>query len=148
MTEKMLIDYGITIEEYNIWCMLCDRGINAPLTHAAGRLFDSLATCLGISPLNVTYEGQAAIRLEAEAKKALDKNEKILSLPFNAVEKNDMLHIDWNELFLFLNDENKDRLLNDKKDLISLIALSFHKTVAGAAIKCLIILSQKYLRKT
>ena len=133
ITGKMLSNYGVTAEEYKIWCMQCKKGLNAPLTHAAGRLFDSFSAGLGISPLRITYEGQGAIRLETEAKKALNKNEKLLSLPFDAIEKNGMLYIDWNKLFLFLADKNK----SIPDNYVSLMALSFHKTVAAAAIRML-----------
>jgi hydrogenase nickel incorporation protein HypA/HybF len=36
----------------------------APLTHAAGRVFDAMSVLLGAAPDLVTYEGQSAIRLE------------------------------------------------------------------------------------
>jgi len=92
---------------------------------------------LGISPSKITYEGQGAIRLEAVAKRAMYTSGKILSLPFNTVEKNGMLYIDWNELFLFLVDKSKKISTNDNHNFISLLALSFHKTVAAAAVKML-----------
>jgi hydrogenase maturation protein HypF len=46
------------------------RGLNAPLTTSMGRLFDGLAALIGLNQ-TVTFEGQAAMRLEFAA----DENE-------------------------------------------------------------------------
>lgn len=44
---------------------LLQKGIHAPLASSAGRLFDAVAAAVGLSPAQVSYEGQAAIQLEA-----------------------------------------------------------------------------------
>ncbi len=50
---------------------MMERGINSPLSSSAGRLFDAVAAALGICFDTASYEGQAAIELEALAESAM-----------------------------------------------------------------------------
>jgi len=49
---------------------MMDRGLNSPLTSSCGRLFDAASFILGLAPLEMEYEAEAAMRLETEASKA------------------------------------------------------------------------------
>ncbi len=49
------------------------KGINAPLTSSAGRLFDAVAAAVGIAPDQQSFEGEAAMALETHARLALNE---------------------------------------------------------------------------
>ncbi|MDJ0899129.1 MAG: carbamoyltransferase HypF [Xenococcus sp. MO_188.B8] len=59
-------------------CKLLDqmlaKGINSPLASSCGRLFDAVAAAIGICRESCSYEGQAAIALEALAERAILSN--------------------------------------------------------------------------
>jgi hydrogenase maturation protein HypF len=49
---------------------MIEQGINVPLTSSCGRLCDAFAALLGICRAQISYEGQAAIELEALVSRA------------------------------------------------------------------------------
>jgi hydrogenase maturation protein HypF len=51
---------------WRVLSQAADRGLNAPLTSSAGRLFDAVASLLGLRD-HISFEGQAAMELEALA---------------------------------------------------------------------------------
>lgn len=67
-----------------------------PLTSSCGRLFDAVAALLGLCPV-ITYEGQAAIRLEHVQDRSVTE-----SLPFPLLEREGLLELDTATFFLHL----------------------------------------------
>jgi hydrogenase maturation protein HypF len=126
-TEENRVRIGVSFEEEAVWRQQCERGLHAPLTHAAGRLFDAFSALLGFAPDNVTYEGQSAIRLEAAARRA--HGDKLLKVPFSPVEKDGRLVVDWREAFASLSDP---RVIVGRENEW---ALAVHDAVAEAALR-------------
>jgi len=108
---------------------IIEKGINSPLTSSVGRLFDAVAAAIGIYPEKCSYEGQAAIEMEAIADLNILNNDKeTLNYSFNLEKSDNIYYIDtsptWREI------------LNDIKQHISSseIAAKFHKSLAIAIV--------------
>lgn len=114
----------VSDEEADVWRQQCLRGVNAPLTHAAGRLFDAFSAALGLAPTCTTYEGQAAIRLEWAARQALPCG-ACRGLPYALAERDGLLMVEWKQAFV--------RLAEAAPEAVSEWALAAHRAVADAA---------------
>ena len=120
---------GISEEERRVWTRQCTVGLNTPITHAAGRLFDSFSVALGLASRTTTYEGQTAIRLEAAARRHTS-SATTPTLPFTAEERDGMLWVDWAEAFAALF-ERASRLPGEAEAW----AYAAHVAIAEAAVR-------------
>lgn len=81
----------------NLLTMLA-RGLNSPPASSAGRLFDAVAALLGLCRDSISYEGQAAILLEAAAESTFAASHPY---PFILTEKqgNEPCRLEWGPLW-------------------------------------------------
>lgn len=98
-----------------------ERGLNTPVSSAAGRLFDAAAALTGVN-LHASYEGEGPMRLEAMA--AGEPATEAQALPL-AEDKEGVWRADWAPLLA--------PLLDDSRPVAARAAL-FHDTLAQTAL--------------
>lgn len=65
-------------------CAMISQGINSPKASSCGRLFDAVAAAIGVCREKATYEGEAAIQLEALAdRESMAAVNEDLAYPFS-----------------------------------------------------------------
>ena len=103
---------------------MIDGGINAPLSSSAGRLFDAVAGAIGLWPDRVSFEGQAAMALEA----CLDDDRTGVEAPyrFDASRQNGIWQLNPTPLW--------EALLDDlhRRQSAATMAARFHHGFADA----------------
>src|SRR5262249_59680302 len=65
--EGMQLGRYLTTKQTQTLSAMIHNNVNAPRASSCGRLFDAVAAALGVCPDRVSYEGEAAARLEALA---------------------------------------------------------------------------------
>jgi hydrogenase maturation protein HypF len=120
---------------------MMERDINSPLSSSCGRLFDAVAGALGLRRESVTYEGQAAIELEALAVSAMRDCRE--GYPFRIATEEAMLVLDPKPMW--------SRLLDDlaRGEQAQSIAARFHTGLAeGVARVALKVAQDRGIRTT
>jgi len=126
--------------EKNVLGSMLGRGINAPVTTSAGRLFDGVAALLGLCQRS-TFEGEAAMGLEAAVDPA-EGGTYPLPLRENAASEGASLVLDWGEML--------DALLGDlsKNVPVPTMAARFHNGLAAGIAEVAERICQKHVALT
>mgnify|MGYP000253434003 CR=1 FL=1 len=115
------------------------KGVNSPLASSCGRLFDAVAAACGILRESVSYEGEAAIRLEALAdEKTLEEEDEILAYPFSISRLNGS-NLPYIEPYPMWQALLGDLIL---KTPVPVIAARFHKGLAIVIVRMVVKLSR------
>lgn len=129
ISEILLKRFGVERSRYRLIEEIARKDFNSPLTSAAGRLFDSVAAILGLSPAEITYEGEAAIRLELAARQA-----------FGRLSPHELYHVTLNVQNGLMETDTAPMLHEICDELkacrsVAEIALKFHFTLADLTLQ-------------
>jgi hydrogenase maturation protein HypF len=109
---------------------IIEKGINSPLTSSVGRLFDAVAAAIGICPEQCSYEGQAAIEMEAIADTNILNNDKeTLNYSFKLEKSANIYYIDTSPTWREILDDIKQHISSSE------IAAKFHQSLAITTVK-------------
>ncbi len=126
---------SLSAGERTVLARMVETGLHAPLTSSAGRLFDIVSALLGLCD-TISYEGQAAVRLQALADRNVSE-----CYPFE-IKDEDALILSFGPAI--------QRIVKDVEDgrRKTEVAGRFHRTVAGAVAEmCAAIRSRESLDK-
>jgi hydrogenase maturation protein HypF len=116
--DDLISVQAFTLAELDVLKQMFIKNVNMPVTTSAGRLFDAVASLIGLRQI-VNYEGQAAMELEFLIQSV--ENEECY--PFEIDEAPNLKKVDWRSIF--------DGILTDMKNHIShsIISVKFHNTL-------------------
>ncbi|MEH2334094.1 carbamoyltransferase HypF [Nostoc sp.] len=109
---------------------LMDKGINSPPASSVGRLFDAVAAAIGIYRDECSYEGQAAIAMEAIVDvSSLNNYKETPKYPFNFIFSDRIYCIDPRPMWQALLDDLQQQIPEP------VMAAKFHKGLANAIVE-------------
>jgi hydrogenase maturation protein HypF len=123
---KNYLEHTFTKNELRLFYRMASKQIQSPLTSSVGRLFDAVASLIGIRNV-VRHEGQAAMELEYSCSSRGNKTDYPISFMPNS-DINSLLIVDWSAMILGILDDIS--LAVDQ----SAIASKFHNTLVEAII--------------
>jgi hydrogenase maturation protein HypF len=103
---------------------MIESGLNSPLSSSCGRLFDGVAGLLNICRESISYEGQAAIELEAAA--VSGRREELSGYPLQIDDQDKLLQLDPISLWQGMLDDLQEGAA------VETIAWRFHLGIATA----------------
>jgi len=116
---------AFTEPERTTLAVMLERGVNAPTTSSAGRLFDAVASLTGLRQRS-TYEGQAAAQLEWMAGDGGGRSRRPYSFPVVTEAPTSPLIVDWRPAL-------REILADIRRgDPAGTIARAFHHGLAAA----------------
>ena len=103
--------------ELSLLRRMVDKGVQAPLTSSAGRLFDAVAALLGLRQ-RVHFEGQAAMEIEFAVQPGIETH-----YPFE-LRLGEPTIIDWQPMIAQITEEIS------RREEVGIMAAKFHNTLA------------------
>lgn len=118
---------SIDAEQERLVGAMLETGLHAPITTSMGRLFDALASMLGLCHL-ASFEGQAAMAVEQEARRASSSGlgeGEAYPIPLNQMEKTGCRWVaDWRPMIESIAEELRNGVAPPR------IAYRFHRALA------------------
>jgi hydrogenase maturation protein HypF len=132
--DDLISVQAFTLAELDVLKQMFIKNVNMPVTTSAGRLFDAVASLIGLRQI-VNYEGQAAMELEFLIQSV--ENEECY--PFEIDEAPNLKKVDCRSIF--------NGILTDMKNHISqsIISVKFHNTLVEIIVAVAIKIKQNHV---